>query len=413
MKILLATSTFELNGGGISSYAHEFVHAYKMEHEIVLLTDELCEDGFCEGMRVFSAQGDDGWKIFERCQAVLAMIEAGHFDVIVNSNSKIISVASPFIDVPIVTISHFVKGKLAVVAGYNSSYVSRIVALSDYGKRFLERKFGIRSAEKVVTVYNYVGTGGDIANASKPYGKRMVIVYPGGVALQKSPDVVCRALMELLKTNYDFKFYWLGRLKMPIAKLSLVKTMNQLFEVDERVCFTGFVKREELLKIMKNADLFILPSRGEGCPISLLEAMQCGCIPIVSDAKHASVELVNEGHFGFVVRQGSYKDLVKKLEYLFSHRDECERLRGGARHYLDDKLSEEKWKMHMNTLFNEAAKVEKKVKSCTPWNFHKSKLGLQLLLYVELLKAKLLSLRFFLYFNWLYVRKLVVGAKVC
>jgi glycosyltransferase involved in cell wall biosynthesis len=52
---------------------------------------------------------------------------------------------------------------------------------------------------------------------------------------------------------------------------------------DRRVEFTGLIPREKVFEQLLNADLFISTSRGEGLPISVLEAMACRCPVLLSD----------------------------------------------------------------------------------------------------------------------------------
>ena len=49
------------------------------------------------------------------------------------------------------------------------------------------------------------------------------------------------------------------------------------------VKFKGLVSRDKAIEHMIEADVFISPSKGEGLPISVLEAMYSGCFTILSD----------------------------------------------------------------------------------------------------------------------------------
>lgn len=58
---------------------------------------------------------------------------------------------------------------------------------------------------------------------------------------------------------------------------------SQEMGIQDRAEFTGVVPREKVFKSLLNADLFISTSRGEGLPVSVLEAMACGCPVLLSD----------------------------------------------------------------------------------------------------------------------------------
>lgn len=66
--------------------------------------------------------------------------------------------------------------------------------------------------------------------------------------------------------------------------------------------FKGVVSGDEKLKAIQLSDYFVLPSYSEGLPISLLETMSCGLIPIVSDDESLSL-IVEHRVNGIVVKR--------------------------------------------------------------------------------------------------------------
>jgi glycosyltransferase involved in cell wall biosynthesis len=70
--------------------------------------------------------------------------------------------------------------------------------------------------------------------------------------------------------------------------------------VINRVVFTGMVSDSEKTDHYRLADAFVMPSRGEGFGIVLLEAMACG-IPTVASILDGSKEALRDGLLGTLV----------------------------------------------------------------------------------------------------------------
>ena len=75
----------------------------------------------------------------------------------------------------------------------------------------------------------------------------------------------------------------------------------------------GRVERAESIEIIKAANIFLLPSKGEGCPISLVEAMKYSCVPIISNARHGSLDIIQDNISGLIIPQGNYNLLYEKI----------------------------------------------------------------------------------------------------
>ncbi|MEM8781022.1 MAG: glycosyltransferase family 4 protein, partial [Cyanobacteria bacterium P01_G01_bin.49] len=75
-----------------------------------------------------------------------------------------------------------------------------------------------------------------------------------------------------------------------------------------------------LVQIQQN-DVFLLTSDFEGMPISLLEAMGRGCIPVVTDIASGIPELVGNGIHGFRVPVGDIESFADRLTELAQNLD--------------------------------------------------------------------------------------------
>jgi phosphatidylinositol alpha-1,6-mannosyltransferase len=80
----------------------------------------------------------------------------------------------------------------------------------------------------------------------------------------------------------------------PLQKLAREKRLNG------KVIFTGHVSEEEIVDHYRLADVFVMPSTGEGFGIVLLEAAACG-IPVVAGRTDGSVDALSEGKLGLLV----------------------------------------------------------------------------------------------------------------
>ena len=112
----------------------------------------------------------------------------------------------------------------------------------------------------------------------------------------KGQDRVIRLLAELNERCGEVHYIIAGdgddrpRLESLVAELG----------VERFVTFAGFVPDEDIEDLYKLADVFVMPSTGEGFGIVYLEAMACGC-PVVAGNKDGSVDALADGELGRLV----------------------------------------------------------------------------------------------------------------
>jgi glycosyltransferase involved in cell wall biosynthesis len=86
-------------------------------------------------------------------------------------------------------------------------------------------------------------------------------------------------------------------------------------ELDERVELAG--ERHDVPELLARANLFVLSSRSEGLPVSVLEAMAAG-LPVVASRVGGIPELVADGETGILVEAGDADELAAAISRLLA-----------------------------------------------------------------------------------------------
>lgn len=95
------------------------------------------------------------------------------------------------------------------------------------------------------------------------------------------------------------------------------------------VKFWGRVSFETLLSQLRDNQVFLFPTMGEGFGLVLLEAMAAG-LPVVTTPNCAGYDIVTDGENGFVVPVGDEKAIEEKLKWMKEHPEELKRMSDNA-----------------------------------------------------------------------------------
>jgi glycosyltransferase involved in cell wall biosynthesis len=137
---------------------------------------------------------------------------------------------------------------------------------------------GVRP-ERIRVIYNGVDAGlfhpgcaaGARARLGLPAGK-LILLSIGNLVPVKGFDVLLEALAQLVRAEVEFTCYLVGQ---GPARAQLEQQVHRS-GLAGRVVLVGPRPHPELPDWYRAADLFVLPSRSEGVPNVLLEAMACG-----------------------------------------------------------------------------------------------------------------------------------------
>lgn len=136
-----------------------------------------------------------------------------------------------------------------------------------------------------------------------------VVGYVGRIMPEKDLETWLRAAAVLALEQASARLVLVGDGRDGKTQRQL-EALAQSLGIGERVIFTGY--RRELLPAYASFDIFLLTSRREGLPNSLLEAMAMG-VPVVTTDVAGAKELVVDGQTGFVLPQGDVAGIAQAL----------------------------------------------------------------------------------------------------
>jgi glycosyltransferase involved in cell wall biosynthesis len=104
-----------------------------------------------------------------------------------------------------------------------------------------------------------------------------------------------------------------------------------------RVIFVGRISEKEKPDYIRLADLFVMPSSGEGFGIVLLEAMACG-IPVIGSTIDGSREALRDGRLGTLVDPRNLKNLTEAIIQKLSDLPDQLRVVAGVEYFSIDRF---------------------------------------------------------------------------
>jgi glycosyltransferase involved in cell wall biosynthesis len=136
------------------------------------------------------------------------------------------------------------------------------------------------------------------------------VLFLARLVPQKGPDILIEAFAKFVPANPHWSLQIAGDGPMHSELKSRVRSLG----IDDRVFFHGCVK--DPTDLLSRASVFVLPSRFEGTPNALLEAMAARLACIVTDASPGPLRLIQNGVTGLVVKTEDADELAQALHDL-------------------------------------------------------------------------------------------------
>jgi len=114
------------------------------------------------------------------------------------------------------------------------------------------------------------------------------LLFVGRVVYQKGLDLLLEALAGLKSEPWQLTVVGDGSQRKPL------QDQAQQLGIADRIQFAGWLSSEQLIPLYQQANLFVFPSRHEGMPNAVLEAMACG-LPVIATKIAGNEELIVSG----------------------------------------------------------------------------------------------------------------------
>jgi len=197
-----------------------------------------------------------------------------------------------------------------------------ILTSSPHGYDYIESKYNPDCEHHVVPNYVEIEKFRPVESPPDPG----TICFVGRLSPQKNLEALIEAVAE---TPYSLTLVGDGPLRPDL------KALAQRLEAD--VTFEGNVPNEDVVNIVNQHAVFVLPSHHEGMPKSLLEAMACGRAVVASDVI-GNNDVITDGENGILC--GTDADSIRDaLNDVFADNAQRERLGRNARKTIVEEYS--------------------------------------------------------------------------
>lgn len=160
----------------------------------------------------------------------------------------------------------------------------------------------------------------DLVNKKLSYKKEKIILTVARFGVwQKNTELLLDAFKEIDKRILkDWKLLLVGPMTKDFLDY-LNKYRRDNLDISEQVISIGNISnKEKLYEIYSKAAIFVHPSKSEGFPLVVPEAMFYSCYLIITDCFDAAREIVTKER-GRVIENENKMELIKELTYAIEH----------------------------------------------------------------------------------------------
>jgi glycosyltransferase involved in cell wall biosynthesis len=185
-----------------------------------------------------------------------------------------------------------------------------LVLASSFRQSMIEMGFDPRKVHTITTMFD-----GSIfkQNAVPERQNGKTILFLSRFVSEKGVYELLEAFVEIAATFPDAKLVLAGD---GPEREKIIKFIDA-HQLSDRIGLPGYIRGKDKVHILKKSDVFVFPTYyGEGCPVSLLEAMAAG-LPVITTNVGGIADIVTDGINGILLKQVTSHSISDAIVRLF------------------------------------------------------------------------------------------------
>ena len=313
MKLLVGCSSPpDVGAGGILTYTREIVECFlERGHDVFIAAPGPDDWGWIKnnGLKFFETDQYRDPKI--SVSELVDFINENKIDGVINNDNPYVQSALPAVKATSIVIGHLGECVIASLACFQKEWSDYVVTISnDMCATYVhDYKVPVMKCPVVLNGVKDNGCKDDLTNSSR----RLKVVFAGGTNKRKGSDHILSSVKSYASRIDEVELNWFGFVS---------DAVRSELEEYEFVKLHGHVTRNQFMKVLEDSDVLLFPSKSEGCPMAMLEAMSYGVVPIASNGIGAMASLITTGSEGYICHLDSWSEQATScLSYLNENRD--------------------------------------------------------------------------------------------
>lgn len=214
----------------------------------------------------------------------------------------------------LITVAHGDNSYFYPVLSFWSDQTDKIVCISKKIYTVFQEQYGVNH-EKLIYKPNPIRIPAISGNRKLSEGTLKVGFAARLVKELKRAHLLCELIEVCMQKNIDVEFNIAGDGEC----LELLKKYVDGRQWENRVHVLGWIPPTDMTAFWEKQDIYLNISSSEGMCLAMLEAMACGCVPVVTDVSGVS-DVIEDGKNGFVVPVDHWLEAADKIELLNNER---------------------------------------------------------------------------------------------